>query len=192
MGKESQLQCDVECACRHKAQTEGMQSLGLIRRRIGQTCPPGGHDASCKVRCSVKKLSCPGRFYSTLACKRPGTFYHQTRREYSVQPAVLQRFRSQIDTFAPAAQREERQQLYADIGALPSSPSLTLDDDVGLFVFAQIVAAHLLTAPRVAGQRPERSSVHATWYEKERQRVAKLLMQIADSPVVASFQSAVT
>src|SRR5919108_1451198 len=97
-----------------------------------------------------------------------------------------------IETLAPPAQREERQQLYADIGALPSSPSLTLYDDVGLFVFAQIVAARQLTTSRVSGQRPERSNAHATWYEKERQRVAKLLMQIAESPVVASFQSAVT
>jgi hypothetical protein len=109
-----------------------------------------------------------------------------------VQPAVLQWFVSQIETFAPAAQGEERQQLYADIGALPSSPSITLYDDVGLFVLAQIVAAHQLMAPRVAGQRPERSSAQATWYEKERQRVTKLLQQIAESPVVASFQSAVT
>jgi hypothetical protein len=109
-----------------------------------------------------------------------------------MQPAVLQWFISQIETFAPAAQGEERQQLYADIRALPSSPSITLYDDVSLFVFAQIVAAHQLTASRVSGQRPERSSAHATWYEKERQRVAKLLMQIAESPAVALFQSAVT
>ena len=109
-----------------------------------------------------------------------------------MQPPVLQWFMSQIETFAPAAQREERQQLYADIGALPSSPSITLHDDVGLFVFAQIVAARQIITPRVSGQPPERSSAHATWYEKERQRVAKLLMQIAESPVVASFQSAVT
>jgi hypothetical protein len=99
---------------------------------------------------------------------------------------------SQIETFAPAAQREERQQLYADIGALPSSPSPTLYDDVGLFVFAQVVAARQLIAPRASGQRPERASAHATWYEKERQRITKLLQQIAESPVVASFQSAVT
>src|SRR5262245_15083855 len=98
---------------------------------------------------------------------------------------------SQIETFAPAAQREERQQLYAAIGALPSSPNTTLYDDVSLFVCAQIVAARQSIAPRVSGQRPERSSAHATWYEKERQRVAKLLSQIAESPVVASFQSAV-
>jgi hypothetical protein len=75
---------------------------------------------------------------------------------------------------------------------LPASPSTTLYDDVGLFVFAQIVAARQVSASRASGQRPERSSAHATWYEKERQRVAKLLSQIADSPVVASFQSAVT
>jgi len=104
---------------------------------------------------------------------------------------VLQWFIRQIETFAPSAQREERQQLYADIGALPSSPSITLYDDVALFVFAQIVAAHQLTAVRASGQRPERSSAHATWYEKERQRVAKLLLQITESPVVALFQSAV-
>jgi hypothetical protein len=109
-----------------------------------------------------------------------------------VQPAVLQWFTTQIESFAPAAQREERQQLYADIGALPSSPSTTLYDDVGLFVFAQIVAAHQVATPKASGPRPERSSAHATWYEKERQRVAKLLLQIAESPVVASFQSAVT
>lgn len=109
-----------------------------------------------------------------------------------MQPLVLQWFTSQIETFAPATQRAERQQLYADIGALPSSPSITLYDDVSLFVFAQIVAARQLMAPRASGQRPERSSAHATWYEKERQRVAKLLQQIAESPVVASFQSAVT
>jgi len=109
-----------------------------------------------------------------------------------VQPAVLQWFISQIEAFAPAAQREERQQFYAAVLALPSSPSITLYDDVGLFVFAQIVAARQLIAPRVSGQRPERSSAHATWYEKERQRVTKLLSQIAESPVVSSFQSAVT
>jgi hypothetical protein len=109
-----------------------------------------------------------------------------------VQPAVLQWFMRQIETFAPAAQREERQQLYAEVEALPSSPGTTLYDDVGLFVCAQIVAAHQLRAPTVSGPRPERSNAHATWYEKERQRVAKLLLQIAESPVVASFQSAVT
>src|SRR5262249_9492388 len=139
-----------------------------------------------------KKLSCLDGFYSTLAGKHPGTFCHQARRAHRVQPTVLQWFMSQIETFAPAAQREERQQLYADIGTLPASPSTTLYYDEGLFGLAQIVAAHQLRAPRVSGPRPGRSSAHATWYEKERQRVSKLLLQIAESPVVASFQSAVT
>ena len=109
-----------------------------------------------------------------------------------MQPAVLQWFMSQIEAFAPPTQREERQQLYAAIAALPAAPSPTLYDDVGLFVLAQIVAARQLNAPRTAGQRPERANPHATWYEKERQRVVKLLQQVAESPVVASFQSAVT
>jgi len=43
-----------------------------------------------------------------------------------VQPAVLQWFISHIETFAPAAQREERQQCDATIRALQSSPSTTL------------------------------------------------------------------
>lgn len=107
-------------------------------------------------------------------------------------PAVLQWFINHIDTFAPAAQREERQQFYATLLALQSSPSTTFYDDVSLFVFAQIVVAHQLATPRASGQRPERSSAQATWYEKERQRVAKLLQQLAESPVVASFQATVT
>ena len=109
-----------------------------------------------------------------------------------MQPAVLQWFISHIETFAPVAQREERQQFYATILALQPSPSTTLYDDVGLFVLAQIMAAHQLATPIATGKRPERSSAHVTWYEKERQRVVKLLLQIADSPVVASFQSTVT
>jgi hypothetical protein len=109
-----------------------------------------------------------------------------------VQPAVLQWFISHIESFAPAAQHEERQQLYAAVLALQASASTTLYDDVGLFVFAQIVAAHQLTTPKASGPRAGRSSAHATWYEKERQRVTKLLQQVAESPVVASFQSAVT
>ena len=108
-----------------------------------------------------------------------------------MQPAALQWFISHIETFAPAVQREERQQCYATILALQSAPSTTLYDDVGLFVFAQIVAAHQLTTPRASGQRPERSSAQATWYEKERQRVARLLQQVAESPVVISLQATV-
>jgi hypothetical protein len=109
-----------------------------------------------------------------------------------VQPAVLQWFINHIETFAPAVQREERQQFYATVLALQSAPSTTFYDDVGLFVFAQIVAAHQLATPKASGQRAERSSAQVTWYEKERQRIAKLLLQIAESPVVASLQATVT
>jgi hypothetical protein len=109
-----------------------------------------------------------------------------------VQPAVLQWFISHIETFAPAAHYEERQQFYATLLALQPAPSTSLYDDVGLFVLAQIVAAHQLASPKTAGKRAERSSAHTTWYAKERQRVAKLLQQIAESPVVASFQAAVS
>lgn len=109
-----------------------------------------------------------------------------------MQPAVLQWFISHIETFAPVTQREERQQFYATILALQPSPSTTLYDDVGLFVLAQIMAAHQLATPMATGKRPERSSAHATWYQKERQRVARMLQQIAESPIVASFQSTVT
>ena len=109
-----------------------------------------------------------------------------------MQPVVLQWFISHIETFAPAAQREERQQFYATILALQPSPSTTLYDDVGLFVLAQIMAAHQLATPTAAAKRPERSSAHITWYEKERQRVAKLQQQIAESPVVATFQATLT
>jgi len=116
----------------------------------------------------------------------------QTRGGHGVQPAVLQWFISHIEACAPVGQREERQQFYATLLALQPASSSTLYDDVGLFVLAQILAAHQLAAPLVSGKRPERSSAQATWYEKERQRVAKLLQQIADSPVVASFQATVT
>src|SRR5262245_54752108 len=54
------------------------------------------------------------------------------------------------------------------------------------------MAAHQLATPVAAAQRAERSSAHDTWYTKERQRVAKMLQQIAESPVVDSFQSTVT
>src|SRR5439155_3697446 len=131
-----------------------------------------------------------GRNLSGL--RRTAVLRDQAIRRHRVQPAVLQWFISHIETFAPAAQREERQQFYATLLALQPSPSTTLYDHVGLFVLAQIVAAHQLATPMAAAKRPERASAHVTWYEKERQRVTKLLQQIAESPVVASFQSAVT
>lgn len=109
-----------------------------------------------------------------------------------MQPAVLQWFIGHIETFAPVEQGQERQQFYAHLLALQPSPSTTLYDHVGLFVLAQIVAAHQLAMPLATAKRPERSSAHTTWYEKERQRVTKLLQQIAESPVVASFQATAT
>ena len=72
-----------------------------------------------------------------------------------MQPAVLQWFISHIETFAPVAQRQERQQFYATIQALQPAPSTTLHDDVGLFVLAQIMAAHQLATPMAAAKRPE-------------------------------------
>src|SRR5262249_46396022 len=58
VSKESQFQRDVECARRHKAQAEGMQSLGRIRRRLGQTRPPCGHDASGIVSAVRNQKEC--------------------------------------------------------------------------------------------------------------------------------------
>jgi hypothetical protein len=106
---------------------------------------------------------------------------------------VLQQwFISAIDGVAPAAQREARQQLYAEVLSLHPIQESPGPDDLALFILAQVLAAHHLATSKASGHRPERASAHATWYEKERLRVVKLLGQIAESPVVASFQSAVT
>lgn len=109
-----------------------------------------------------------------------------------MQPPVLQWFVRYIEMFAPAVQRQERERFYADVLALSAVPSAQLLDHLGLYVLAQIVAAAQVALPLPAGKRPERLDAHATWYEKERQRIAKMLQQIAESPVVASFQSTVT
>ncbi|MGE3537191.1 MAG: hypothetical protein AB7N91_07085 [Candidatus Tectimicrobiota bacterium] len=109
-----------------------------------------------------------------------------------MQPAVLQWFMKSIEMFAPAAYREERQQFYADLLAYQSVAPLALTDHLGLYVLAQIVAAQQTALPLATGKRAERLDAHATWYEKERQRIAKMLQQIAESPVVSSFASAVT
>ena len=42
----------------------------------------------------------------------------QTMRRHRVQPAVLQWFISHVETFAPAAQREEREERYRSIIAM--------------------------------------------------------------------------
>jgi len=108
------------------------------------------------------------------------------------QPAVLQWFKNQIDMFAPAAQRAEREQCYATLRTLTVEPSLLLYDNIELFVLAQIVAAHQLARAPSSGTRAPRGSAHETWYAKERQRITRLLAQIADSPVVSTFQSRIT
>lgn len=96
-----------------------------------------------------------------------------------------------IEQYAPASQREARQQLYAELQALQPAAAEGLTDDVPLFILVQIAAAQTLATPKATGPR-ERGQAHATWYAKERQRVAKLLGQIAESPVVATFQSTLT
>ena len=104
---------------------------------------------------------------------------------------MRQWFIQRIDTFAPPAFAAARQQLYQTLQALPSPPESAASNAVELFVLAQIVAAQQLTGPASAAPGRERRDAHATWYAKERQRIARLLGQIAESPVVASFQSTV-
>src|SRR2546428_12144616 len=105
--------------------------------------------------------------------RRTAALCDQTRRRQRVQPVVLQWFISHIETFAPAAQREERQQFYATLLALQPSPSTTLYDDVGLFVLAQIMAAPPLATPMAPAKPPERSRAPVPWDEEERERGAK-------------------
>ena len=106
-------------------------------------------------------------------------------------PAVMRQwFIEQIEAFAPAAWHAERQQLYTELLALNPSPEISRDADVCLFVLAQVVAAQHLTAP-VPGKSSRGRNAHETWYSKERQRIVRLLHQITESPVVASFRSQV-
>jgi hypothetical protein len=103
---------------------------------------------------------------------------------------MRQWFIEQIETFAPATWRAERQQLYMELLALNPSPEISRDGDVCLFVLAQVMAAQQLTTP-AAGRSSRGRKAHETWYSKERQRIARMLQQIAESPVVSSFQSQV-
>ena len=100
-------------------------------------------------------------------------------------------FIDRIETFAPANCREERQQLYADLLAIPAARETSLYDHVGLFVLAQIVAAQQVVASSGSDNVSRRRSAHETWYSKERQRLAKMLKQIEESPVVASFHPSI-
>jgi hypothetical protein len=104
---------------------------------------------------------------------------------------MRQWFIQRIDTFAPPAFAAARQQLYQTLQALRSPQESVASNAVDLFVLAQIVAAQQLTVPASASPGRERRDAHATWYAKERQRMAKLLGQIAESPVVASFHATV-
>lgn len=106
--------------------------------------------------------------------------------------SLRQWFIDQIETFAPPTLHAERQQLYAGLETLPAGQGTSVYDDMALFVLAQIVMARQLEKPTAAAPEPGRRSAHATWYEKERQRIAKLLRQIADSPIVASCSTTVT
>lgn len=106
-----------------------------------------------------------------------------------MQSSALQWFIRTIDTFAPPAQRAARHQLYTDLAALQPTSGTDQQVPLCLFVLSQIVAASRLTRPPASSKAAGRADAHATWYEKERQRVTKMLAQIAESPVVASFQS---
>jgi hypothetical protein len=100
-------------------------------------------------------------------------------------------FADQIETFAPATWYDERQSLYAELIALPSDQVPSQNDPIGLFVLSQVVAAHQLTRPAL-DEKPRRDrSAHDNWYSKERNRIAKLLQQIDESPVVSSFHATV-
>lgn len=108
-----------------------------------------------------------------------------------VAPSPLwQWFINTVETFAPPAVAAERQQWYSTLMAL--APETRVLDDMGLFIVSQIVAAQqVLTASGSRGKTSGRRGAHETWYAKERQRVAKLLTQILESPVVVSLQATV-
>lgn len=108
-----------------------------------------------------------------------------------VSLSLLEWFADQIETFAPATRYGERQTLYAELNALQSDQSASQNDHIGLFVLSQVVAAHQLTKPAL-DEKPRRDrSAHDNWYSKERNRIAKLLQQIDESPVVSSFHATV-
>jgi len=109
-----------------------------------------------------------------------------------VSLSLLEWFADQIEIFAPATWYDERQKLYADLNALPSDQAPSQNDHIGLFVLSQVVAAHQLTKPAL-DEKPRRDrSAHDNWYSKERNRIAKLLQQIDESPVVSSFHATVS
>ena len=108
-------------------------------------------------------------------------------------PSLLQQwFIDQIELFAPPALQAARRQFYTTLEMLPPPPSTSMYEDVMLFVLAQIVMARQLETPAATVHDAGRRSAHTTWYDKERQRIAKLLRQIAESPIVASCSTTLT
>lgn len=101
--------------------------------------------------------------------------------------ALHQWFIRVIETFAPPAYKAERHTLYQTLLTLPQPVDTPQVDDLAGFVLAQIVATHRLHATAAAAQASGPRNAHTTWYAKERQRLSKLLGQIAESPVVAAF-----
>ncbi len=108
-----------------------------------------------------------------------------------LQPPLLAWFIDNIEAFAPPDGYEARQQLYADLMALQPEPPPASEDHIVLFVLAQVMAARQLALPKNAGKVRRGGTSHETWYSKERQRIAKLLLQIEESPIVADFQATV-
>lgn len=108
-----------------------------------------------------------------------------------VQSPLLAWFIDAVEAFAPPEGCEVRQRLYADLMALQPEPPATFKDDIVLFVLTQVIAARQLALPKNVGKVRRGGTSHETWYSKERQRIAKLLLQIEDSPIVADFQATV-
>ena len=109
----------------------------------------------------------------------------------TAQPPLLRWFVEQIESFAPPAAREQRCQLYADMCVMNARSDTPPEEHIALFVLAQIVAAQQLAASPVRRKPARGQNAHETWYAKERRRIAKLLQQIQESPVVASLQATV-
>lgn len=112
--------------------------------------------------------------------------------DVGVSMPLLDWFVDQIELFAPPEWADERQQLYAELSALQPVQDTALYENIVLYVLAQVMAAHRLTQPATAEKPLRRDrSAHESWYGKERQRVAKLIEQIGESPIVATFHARV-
>ena len=101
-------------------------------------------------------------------------------------------FIARIETFAPPEWREERHRLYDELAGLQAGVDTPVQDQICLFVLAQVVAAQRLATGAGEKGRRRGASAHETWYGKERQRIAKLLRQIDESPIVSGFRAQVS